>query len=470
MPARAGWMRWLMTVALVGAAGCTERLTVVEISEEPPPEAAAGFLGYSQLTEGRPVCGGCHVGQNAEWRQTAHAHAWSSLQESGHAAETCEGCHTVGARGNHVETVAVGWTATGDPRYQDVQCESCHGPGLQHVTDPDASQPLASIEVGPDATSGCGECHTGAHNPFVEEWAASRHGRRTNFASTRDACVGCHEARGALDSWGVSANFTERQGHEDVVPITCAVCHDPHDATNPRQLRFPIDVPSVEGNLCMKCHHKRAVPDLARPSYGPHSPQGPLLLGTDVGWIPPNFAYEPGSIVATHGTGQNPRLCAGCHVMRSEFTDPATGEFLLNASGHLFKAIPCVNAAGLPTASEDCAPAERTYRSCTAGGCHGSEDAVRSVLGVVRIRLDALETTLNALLEQVPAGEFNDGDGRLSTAEGARFNAQLAAQPGSAIHNPFLVEALLTASIRQVRAEYAVDGFANITLENVLGR
>jgi hypothetical protein len=89
---------------------------------------------------------------------------------------------------------------------------------------------------------------------------------------------------------------------------------------------------------------------------------------------------------------------------------------------------------------------------------------------VVRLRLDALVTTLNALLEQVPAGELDDGDGRLSTAEGARFNAQLAAQPGSAIHNPFLVEALLTASIRQLRAEYAVDGFADITLENLLGR
>jgi len=40
-----------------------------------------------------------------------------------------------------------------------VQCESCHGPGLPHVQNPDASQPLASILAAQDAAAGCGECH-----------------------------------------------------------------------------------------------------------------------------------------------------------------------------------------------------------------------------------------------------------------------------------------------------------------------
>ena len=45
--------------------------------------------------------------------------------------------------------------------------------------------------------------------------------------------------------------------------ITCSVCHDPHDAINDHQLRFPIDVPDINQNLCMKCHQRRAIPDLA---------------------------------------------------------------------------------------------------------------------------------------------------------------------------------------------------------------
>ncbi|NIQ60186.1 MAG: hypothetical protein GWN71_44785, partial [Gammaproteobacteria bacterium] len=52
------------------------------------------------------------------------------------------------------------------------------------------------------------------------------------------------------------------------------------------------------------------------------------------------------------------------------------------------------------------------------------------------------------------ASEFDDSDDRYTTGEGARFNAELAALRGSTAHNPFLVEALLRASIDQVRADY----------------
>jgi predicted CXXCH cytochrome family protein len=455
-------------VLLLLFASCvdTERVIVEAPVFDDPPVGAAGFLGYANQQSSQPVCGNCHVGKYGEWRGTQHAQAWTDLQGSGHSQAACEGCHSVNALGN-ASTASGGYTATSDARYHDVQCESCHGPGLQHTTNPDASQPLASIEVGTDLTNGCGECHTGVHNPFVEEWAASRHGNRGTHQQEEAACVSCHEARGVFAAWGIKADYIEKEETEPI-PITCAVCHDPHDATNPGQLRFPIDVADVEQNLCMKCHHKRAVPEVEN-SRGAHSPQGPLLLGTDVGWIPPDFSYENGQIVATHGTERNPRLCAGCHVNRYEVTDPATGDFVFNSTGHLFKPIPCLDAQGLPSADTTCTIQQRSFKACTASGCHGTESTARSVLLVARARIADLVSALNALLAQVPASELNTTDGRISTAEGAKFNAGLAAQAGSAIHNPFLIEALLTASIKQVEEDYGLLAPA-IVLENVLAR
>ncbi len=463
------WSRAAAALATVLIAGCvdTEKVFVEVPPYEDPPAGAAGFLGYTNSQSKLPVCGNCHIGQHSEWKNTGHAQAWADLQASGHASASCEGCHSVGALGNPVTDPMVGYAATRDERYHDVQCESCHGPGLQHVTNPDASQPLASIEVGTDLTSGCGECHQGTHNPFIEEWSASRHARRTNSASTREACVACHEARGVFAAWGMDAEYIERTA-SGVIPVVCAVCHDPHDATNTKQLRFPIDVPNVDTNLCMKCHHKRAVPDPESNSRAPHSPQGPLLLGEDVGWIPPNFQYPTIQIVGTHGTEANPRLCATCHVSRLEVTDAATGSFVFQATGHLFKAIPCLDAQGRPTADDDCEITERTFTACAASGCHTPTSA-RSALVVARGRLASLAGQVTSLLAQVPASEFVNNDYLITTAEGARFNRDLAEQPGSAIHNPFLVEALLTASIQQLKSQYGLSVPADLVLDNIIG-
>jgi predicted CXXCH cytochrome family protein len=443
----------------------TERVLVEGPLFDDPPTAAQGFLGYSNVRDGRPVCGNCHVGQNAEWQETAHSHAWNDLQESGYAAESCEGCHTVGANGNLVVAQNVGWTATADPRYWDVQCESCHGPGLEHVTNPDATQPLASIKVGVELESGCGECHQSLHYPFVEEWSQSRHANEQNHAREVEACQGCHEGKGALRAFGVKAEYLEKDS-EELISITCAVCHDPHDATNEGQLRFPIDVPDVNENLCMKCHQRRAVPDPTS-SRGPHSPQGPLLLGGDVGWRPPNFEYDEGSIVGTHGTERNPRLCATCHVHPTRVRD-GTNSFELDATGHLFKPIPCLDAQGVPTAEDDCELAERSFASCQASGCH-NESGARSAYILATTRVADLVEELEALLDQVPESEFDTSDNVYTTAEGSLFNARLGDIRSSAIHNPFLTEALLTASIRQVEEDYGVALPVGVSLENILG-
>lgn len=448
------------------AAGCVEEKEVyIEVPRwEEPPAAAAGFVGYAKQEQKLTVCGNCHVGMQAEWRQTAHANAWESLQKSGRAQKFCEACHAVSSLGNPRTDENVGWVATGDKRYYDVQCESCHGPGLEHVTTPDRTQPLAGIAVGKDMKSGCGECHTGAHYPFVEEWAQSRHGQLNAFPAGRADCAYCHEAKAILTAWNVKADYTEKTDGK-LYPIVCAVCHDPHDAVHEGQLRFSISEPHEETNLCMRCHHKRGMPDPTT-WRGPHSPEGPMLLG-QAGWRPPNFEYAEQTIIGTHGTERNPKLCAGCHVNAFTVTDPA-GNFLMNATGHLFEPIPCLDVQGKPVAGGECALEQRSFKACTASGCHGSATAVRSAFLVARKRLDDLVAVIGSMIARIPKTEFNERDNRYTTGEGAKFNMELAQRTGSAVHNPFLAEALLTASIKQIEKDYGIKPAPGVPLENVL--
>jgi predicted CXXCH cytochrome family protein len=458
----------LLLSILVGTAGCVDERVVFRdrpILEDLPTEAQ-GFVGYSDLDRGVTVCGNCHVGRQGDWKQTAHADAWATLQASASPQAFCEACHTVSSRGNMVTETNVGWVATANPRYQDVQCEACHGPGLDHVTQPDSpgSQPLAFISLGEGVDLGCAQCHSGVHRPFAEEWADSGHGNLNDSPIGRPTCEACHEGKGALLAWGVKATFSP-QDEAGPVPITCAVCHDPHDARHDGQLRFSVTAPAVEQNLCMKCHSQRGEPDMAS-FRAPHAPEGPLLLGIG-GWWPPNLEYSPGDILGTHGTEANPRLCAGCHVTDYQMTDDEGG-FVFRATGHSFEAIPCVDGDGIPTGAETCALTERSFRSCT-DGCHGSEAAARSILIVVRQRIDNLIATIEPLLAEIPEGEFAQ-PGRYTTADGARFNLQLAQKAGSEVHNPFLIEALLVASIRQIGIDYGISpSSGEVSLELQLG-
>lgn len=439
----------------VGFIGCGDEIVYRDLPDfDDPPVGALGFLGYSDAIAKRTACGNCHSGKQAKWVQTAHAGAWSTLGASA-TNKACESCHSVGNKGNASTDASAGYASTQNARYEDVQCESCHGPGLNHAMNPDlpANKPLASLAVGTDLTNGCGECHSGQHQPFVEQWAASRHARVSDYRAANASCVACHETRGVLAAWGIRSNFTEAtQAGPPYMAITCVACHDPHDATNPKQLRFPVDVPELDKNLCMKCHYRRAVPEVAS-SQGPHSPQGPVLLG-EAGWVPPNFTYPPKSLVGSHGSDRNPKLCATCHV--NAYTINAQGgSASFRATGHSFQAVPCVDASGIPTGATTCLDTERSFKACV--GCHLTETSARAARAVAKTRLTRLADELDTLLVRVPANQFSTTDNKITTAEGARFNSRLARELGSPVHNPFLIEALLLASTQQVKTEYGVS-------------
>jgi predicted CXXCH cytochrome family protein len=315
----------------------------------------------------------------------------------------------------------------------------------------------------------------------------SMHGKAAaNHAVERAECQECHTAEDALVKFGLNKVYAEKGEYAGSLtknlPITCTVCHDPHDAHYAGQLRKSISEADLTKNLCMKCHYKRGVPDPT--TYrGPHSPEGPLVVG-DGGWWSPTMEalYPTGRVEATHGSAAaNPELCAGCHMNRFDYKDSAGAT--INGTGHTFEAIPCLSATGAPVPNGTCTETQRTYKSCTGAGCHGSEGVARSAITTAQLRIANLVADLDRTLQKVHAdwktcrsknppaagscgnntgtfngkNTFNTPDGIYTTAEGAAFNYDLGTRVTAVIHNPLLVEALLITSIQQVKKDYGVS-------------
>jgi hypothetical protein len=460
-------------VIAITTSGCVDEKIVFRDRElfSPVQSAAGNFIGYSDQATKLTVCGNCHIGQQDEWDETAHAGAWATLQANAGKQAVCEACHSVTQRGN-VATTAGGWETVKDPRYQDVQCESCHGPGLPHVQNPSALQPLAPMRVDTGLTYGCADCHNGTHHPFVEEWRRSGHSEAVASPAGRAECQQCHRGQQILAAWNVKANYVEKNSTQHLA-ITCAVCHDPHRNDFPHQTRFRIDTPRIEEHLCARCHNKRAVPDAASSQgLSPHSPESELLIG-EAGWFPPNSNINPGEILGTHGTDKNPKLCATCHVVKYTVTDKATGAFIFNSTGHTFAAAACKNPQGIPIGGDcEVSLTARTYKGCTASGCHGTEASAQAAMIAATQEVRALVDELGVLLRRVDAGltaaggEIDAANPTFTTAEGSYFNWRLAQERGednanpnmkvaaSTVHNPFLIKALLRASITAMKTTY----------------
>lgn len=227
----------------------------------------------------------------------------------------CLSCHTSGfdpgVANNGFDDVAktAGWTFPGTyaatnwttmvnnagpvAALASVQCESCHGPQTSdgHIKTHDAtngSMPFSSPRIS-YAAEVCAKCHAAGLTHIYSEWTTTSatgmgHGNRadTRLAAgatgLNSSCGRCHAAQGyelysdllkqgkvALNS--VPAVQLASITTKNVEPITCVACHDPHDATNPQQLRFYGDTPNLPGGfaghgmgkgaLCLTCHNSR---------------------------------------------------------------------------------------------------------------------------------------------------------------------------------------------------------------------
>ena len=489
-------------LAAVSAVGC--------VSEKSTPEAPlrdAAFLGYSVPDTKQTTCGNCHVDVQAKWSQTKHANAWADLQASGHVSDTCLKCHTTNGATNLGPDTAGFFAASTDAAkklYQDVQCEACHGPGANHVSAPGETQPIPTMLMDTAHADGCGACHYDTHNPFAEQLAASKHGRMPNWEGAAGSCqVNCHTVWGAMSQIAPRATAFREYGTNPLTTtqkpgLTCALCHDPHDATNPAQLRLTLTSTDSAQHACGKCHNRSPVPSAAAGSWkssrGTHSSQFAVLQGY-AGWVPAAFGNIKGP--ARHGTQTG--SCTTCH-MASGPVNTAAGAFAVQNTGHTFEVLPCLNPAATATGGVDtsaaCTDANRSFAACATSNCHGDEASARTAMGRLQAEIMRYDSVLwvdkngNGSIDAAPTdggwlatiaqhdATRAAGTKRLATsgpdtvetvAKGAKWNVLLAASPNQhgdgslGVHNPEYIRLLMQQTIALMRTTYA----ASDTLQGV---
>jgi len=347
---------------------------------------------------GLNTCEACHSGGvlNAPviyptYTNTPHASYFTRAingQVSSHYNQSCIQCHTLGYDTNSFAVnggfddlaTLYGWTFPAAltnsnwaampaalQNLANIQCENCHGPGSQHpVANGIVGNPnFISVSYGAGT---CSQCHDGLPNEYQSaEWNASLHA--SSARETSSACVRCHTGPGFI-GWataggmaaqnlyptnlicanGYSTNILTTAPNTTYEAITCQACHDPHNASNPHELRMGYNITLSDGTVvtnagaggfCMECHNSRSgsvtnmlakypLNQITWPggvTFGPHdSPQGDMLEGVNAVTYGQTIPSAPHANVVVD-------TCAGCHMQSIATTNAAFGK----AGGHTFK-------------------------------------------------------------------------------------------------------------------------------------
>jgi hypothetical protein len=331
---------------------------------------------YRGVTGTAPNCSQCHGTQYLGWQQTPHAQIFQqgvtgqletatvNNQLEGVYNTSCIKCHTVGwdqtaNNGNfgylaHQSGYDTTWyktytlssgeyliptndqTAwnllTTNSKYSNaapvanIGCESCHGPGNDHAASfGNTSKISSSLDAGV-----CLQCHEApTHHMVGTYYLASNHATMplAGTHATSTSCFPCHSGSAYFKySQNQSApGYSSADASQD---ITCAVCHDPHNATNyglrlvPVTLKNGYSVTSEgNGKLCMTCHQARQNASTYITNVGPyygfsdrfgphHGPQADMLLGQNA------YQYGDSTLtgISTH-TGLTD-ACVTCHMQQ----------------------------------------------------------------------------------------------------------------------------------------------------------
>ncbi len=344
------------------------------------------------------TCAACHSGGvlNAPsiyptWTNTPHASYFTRAIDglvSSHYSKSCIQCHTLGYDTNSFAVnggfddmaTLYGWTfpsvlTNGNwasmpaalQNLANIQCENCHGPGSQHPVQNGIVGNTNFISVSYGAGV-CSQCHDGLNSEYQSaEWNNSLHA--SSARETKPECVRCHTAPGFV-GWATAGGMSAQNLYPNNVisanafstnilttfpntnyeAITCQACHNPHDASNPHELRMGYNVTLSDGTVvtnagsggfCMECHNSRngSVTNMLAKyplsqtnwaggiAFGPHdSPQGDMLEGVNAvtyGQVIPSAPHA--NVVAD--------TCAGCHMQSIATTNVAFAK----AGGHTFK-------------------------------------------------------------------------------------------------------------------------------------
>jgi hypothetical protein len=395
---------------------------------------------YTGFSYNYPGCGLCHATNANEWQGTLHSSALTlgitgqlevDAQGNGTFSPSCIKCHTTGwdqnANNGNFGYLAHqdGWDTTWYKPYtksgnsykipsgdstalKDLQqnysslvptanvgCESCHGPGGNHFGD--------KTKIGKSLDAGvCKQCHDSPpYHPIGSMWQQSLHASIPSASHANSTgCYPCHNGTAFVKWIGNKANPGYNTATDNLAPsISCAVCHDPHDATNPFQLRT-VSVDSLMngykptsggmGQLCMNCHHSRynvatkvtsTAPYYGFSNYyGPHqNPQADMLFGQN--------AYEYGEQIAglqTHGIAVKD-ACVTCHMQDvGSAASPNHTWSMTDSTGNDLVGV-CQNCHGASITSFDDVKAFADYDG--NGVIEGVQTEIQGMLDKLKARL-----------------------------------------------------------------------------------
>ncbi len=403
--------------------------------------------------------------------------------------EECLQCHTAGydktaSNGGFDDMVAgSGWTfpATLQPGNADtlaanaklgplagIQCESCHGPQTGSPDSPHGNianvDGIARISYSSDV---CASCHQQNHDYYQpEQWAEGKHAdidlalrfstveNRPNGGSNH--CGRCHSAQGYTRyvkqlKAGYTGNLTNDSKPLDlavppsnhlatdpelagfgmtlatVQPQTCTACHDPHDATNPSQLRvydsmagLPNGLTAITGMgtglVCATCHNSRngehtdAVSPVLSSFSAPHAAsQADAVFGFNAYFV---NRLNPSPHLAVADT------CAGCH----------------------YKAVTASNQAAKQTSNHSFAVDETLCANCHAASVDGKglQAGYKMNMDLTRALFAARALTpINAAINAAPGATvifraYDPVTGLYSSSSSNNSNVVLSAPPVSA--------------------------------------
>jgi len=431
-----------------------------------------------------PECGDCHGDKAATWSQTGHSRIFSYNIDSSHYYTTaCLSCHTVGydtketAVNGGFDDIAtlLGWTI---PPLQpgnwdaikanyptlaakaNVQCENCHGPGSLHMGDKDKIAVSLSAEM-------CGSCHGEQEFHWKSlQWNNSLHAHSTEegeqvvYMNSKN-CSRCHTAQGYLHET-VDGN-TSAAPYADVQPVACATCHDPHDASNPAQLRS-----SSIATACDGCHITR----LSSYSGLHNSPQSPMLNGSK--GTP--YSGQPGSVGNWGGWqfagykypnsshSQITDRCAQCHmadVTEATLADTAFvsvpySEWKGKLGGHTLKVV----------WKRDTTEANDVLNPLGCKECHGtvSLDFVRLTQAKTKTLLAQLYALLPKSASDSTVPKFPSDASLNPIQKAASYNWYFVTNDGSfGVHNYEYAAALVNSSIEMLKLGAGAASIASIT-------
>lgn len=363
----------------------------------------------------------------------------------------------------------------------NIQCESCHGPGSEHAYSLGNTNKIAVTFN----TGTCGQCHDiKQDDPVtvkVSEWKHSGHA--ISPRQTGPTCVRCHNAKGFGDFIDGKPGVTT-----PYEPIACAACHEPHDATNPHQLRAaPLytlpDGTSVTnaglGALCMQCHHSRngdADDNIANYQKGTatwvggssfgvhHSPQGDMVEGVNA--ITYGQAIPSGSHAAAITN-----VCVACHMQPVASTDPA---FTL-AGGHTFSMTYNIVTNGFTNTIDKVDVCIKCHGPITSFDFSRKDYNGDGIIEGVQTEVQHLADRLSTMLPNstyLASGNYV-GDGLVKTSIStktnwpvrflkAAYNWQFVTEDKSkGVHNAPFAVGLLKASIADLTGDANNDGLSD---------